>query len=193
MQRPVSIWCEWYPWEVVTKQASSSRLPLANIDVWTIRRGRSFERWSPRDFNFLRKSQYSVGGRWRIVECSIEGSVFRGPASGNISRYGNAIRYRSVLYARAFSLSLSVPRSLASLSFDLRPDFPYFFVTGFIKIYRHGPRFAWIKRSIRELERDGKEVTGVTVNVPVNYNTKRSTVAIGLSCRRGFVFKRIHV
>lgn len=22
MQRPVSIWCEWYPWEVVTKQAS---------------------------------------------------------------------------------------------------------------------------------------------------------------------------
>lgn len=120
-------------------------------------------------------------------------AVFRGPASGNISRYGNAIRYRSVLYARAFSLSLSLPRSLASLSFDLRPDFPYFFVTGFIKIYRHGPRFAWIKRSIRELERDGKEVTGVTVNVPVNYNTKRSTVAIGLSCRRGFVFKRIHV
>lgn len=87
------------------------------------------------------------------------------------------------------SLSLSLPRSLASLSFDLRPDFPYFFVTGFIKIYRHGPRFAWIKRSIRKLERDGKEVTGVTVNVPVNYNTKRSTVAIGLSCRRGFTFK----
>lgn len=185
MQRPVSIWCEWYPWEAVTKQASSSRLPLA---MQTSTRGSDDASRSVVRGDRARETRAFSGNR-NIHSVGASSTVFRGPASGNISRYGSAIRYRSVLYAPAFSLSL--PRSLAS-SFDLRPDFPYFFVTGFIKIYRHGPRFAWIKRSIRELE--GKEVIGVTVKVRVNYNTKRSTVAIGgLSRRRGSAFKRIHV